>query len=453
MNRKNLFTRTALAAIVGTISSQAGAAGFQLNEYSTSALGRAFSGEGVIADDASVGSRNPAALTMFDRPEISVGAILINPSVDVKGKSPLTGTDTTAKDIAPSALVPNIHFVAPINDKWAIGASGTTNFGLATDFPNDYPAGLIGGKTDLRTMNLNLSTGYRVNNQFSVGLGLNALYADAEITRHVGEAGKVLGSQLSNSSNPQYQGLGKYLSSLSPSDRFAQLKGDAWGFGWNAGLLYEFDEGNRVSFTYRSKIKVKFKDGEFQSDLKTIPLPNGSSIIGTEGGTIKGKLDLNLPEIWEFAAYHRVAPKWAVHYNFAYTSWSAFEELRATRKSDGQQLFKKEEGFRDAWRVALGTTYYHDDNWTFRTGIAFDDSPVPADKRSISIPDQDRFWLSAGATYAFNKDMSVDVGLAYMHGKKVTIKEKLSEDLPLPAYEFESSGKAWLYGMNFNYRF
>lgn len=435
MNRKNLFTRTALAAIVGAISSQAGAAGFQLNEYSTSALGRAFSGEGVIADDASVGSRNPAALTMFDRPEFSVGAILINPGVDVKGKSPLTGTDTTAKDIAPSALVPNIHFVAPINDKWAIGASGTTNFGLATDFPNDYPAGLIGGKTDLKTMNLNLSAGYRVNNQFSVGLGLNALYADAEITRHAGELPGMLGLP------------------VSPSARVAQLKGDAWGFGWNAGLLYEFDEGNRVSFTYRSKVKVKFKDGEYKNDLPPLPILDNMGIIGTNGETIKGKLDLNLPEIWEFAAYHRVAPKWAVHYNFAYTSWSAFEELRATRKSDGQQLFKKEEGFRDAWRVALGTTYYHDDNWTFRTGIAFDDSPVPADKRSISIPDQDRFWLSAGATYAFNKDMSVDVGLAYMHGKKVTIKEKLAESPLSPTYEFESSGKAWLYGMNFNYRF
>ncbi|MBG2800977.1 long-chain fatty acid transporter FadL [Proteus mirabilis] len=435
MNRKNLFTRTALAAIVGAISSQAGAAGFQLNEYSTSALGRAFSGEGVIADDASVGSRNPAALTMFDRPEFSVGAILINPGVDVKGKSPLTGTDTTAKDIAPSALVPNIHFVAPINDKWAIGASGTTNFGLATDFKKDYAAGIIGGKTDLKTMNLNLSAGYRVNNQFSVGLGLNALYADAEITRHAGELPGMLGLP------------------VSPSARVAQLKGDAWGFGWNAGLLYEFDEGNRVSFTYRSKIKVKFKDGVYQNDLPPLPALDAIGIIGTNGQTIPGKLDLNLPEIWEFAAYHRVAPKWAVHYNFAYTSWSAFEELRATRKSDGQQLFKKEEGFRDAWRVALGTTYYHDDNWTFRTGIAFDDSPVPADKRSISIPDQDRFWLSAGATYAFNKDMSVDVGLAYMHGKKVTIKEKLAETPLSPTYEFESSGKAWLYGMNFNYRF
>ncbi|MCO4180456.1 long-chain fatty acid transporter FadL [Proteus terrae] len=436
MNRKNLFTRTALAAIVGAISSQAGAAGFQLNEYSTSALGRAFSGEGVIADDASVGSRNPAALTMFDRPEFSVGAIHINPSVDIKGKSPLGAhTSTNAGDIAPSALVPNIHFVAPINDKWAIGASGTTNFGLATDFKKDYAAGIIGGKTDLKTMNLNLSAGYRVNNQFSVGLGLNALYADAEITRHAGELPGMIGLP------------------IQPSARVAQLKGDAWGFGWNAGLLYEFDEGNRISFTYRSKVKVKFKDGEYQNDPPPLPALNDMGIIGTNGETIKGKLDLNLPEIWEFAAYHRVAPKWAVHYNFAYTSWSAFEELRATRKSDGQQLFKKEEGFRDAWRVALGTTYYHDDNWTFRTGIAFDDSPVPADKRSISIPDQDRFWLSAGATYAFNKDMSVDVGLAYMHGKKVTIKEKLAETPLSPTYEFESSGKAWLYGMNFNYRF
>ncbi|MCK9782982.1 MULTISPECIES: long-chain fatty acid transporter FadL [Enterobacterales] len=436
MNRKNLFTRTALAAIVGAISSQAGAAGFQLNEYSTSALGRAFSGEGVIADDASVGSRNPAALTMFDRPEFSVGAIHINPSVDIKGQSPIgTHASTNAGDIAPSALVPNIHFVAPINDKWAIGASGTTNFGLATDFKKDYAAGLIGGKTDLKTMNLNLSAGYRVNNQFSVGLGLNALYADAEITRHAGELPGLLGLP------------------VSPSARVAQLKGDAWGFGWNAGLLYEFDEGNRVSFTYRSKVKVKFKDGEYQNDLPPLPMLDNLGIVATNGDTIKGKLDLNLPEIWEFAAYHRVAPKWAIHYNFAYTSWSEFKELRATRKSDGQQLFKKEEGFRDAWRVALGTTYYHDDNWTFRTGIAFDDSPVPADKRSISIPDQDRFWLSAGATYAFNKDMSVDVGLAYMHGKKVTIKEKLAETPLSPTYEFESSGKAWLYGMNFNYRF
>lgn len=59
--------------------------------------------------------------------------------------------------------------------------------------------------------------------------------------------------------------------------------------------------------------------------------------------------------------------------------------------------------------------------------------------------DQDRLWLSAGTTYAFNKDASVDVGVSYMHGQHVEIKEG--------PYTFRSEGTAWLYGANFNYRF
>lgn len=92
--------------------------------------------------------------------------------------------------------------------------------------------------------------------------------------------------------------------------------------------------------------------------------------------------------------------------------------------------------------VLLGTTYYYDKNWTFRSGIAFDDSPVPADKRSISIPDQDRFWISAGATYAFNENAS-DAGVSYMHGQKVTFQEG-STSLPLKV-------KPGCSGTNFNY--
>lgn len=45
MSQKNLFIRSTLATAVALISSNAGAAGFQLNEYSTTALGRAFSGK------------------------------------------------------------------------------------------------------------------------------------------------------------------------------------------------------------------------------------------------------------------------------------------------------------------------------------------------------------------------------------------------------------------------
>ena len=427
MSHKNLFAKSAVAAAVALVSSHVYAAGFQLNEFSSAGLGRAYSGEGAMGDTAASASRNPATMALMDRPMFSIGAVFIDPDVDITGNSP-TGRSLNASNIAPTQWIPNLHYVQPINDQWWVGASATSNYGLATEFNDDYTAGGYGGKTDLMTANFNLSTAYRLNEHFSFGVGFDAVYARAKIERYAGEAGTALGF---------------------PADtQVAHLKGDEWGYGWNAGILYEVDKNNRFGFTYRSEVKVDF-DGDYKSSLPTaVNRINQAANLGlpyaTGGSTIPGALTLNLPEMWEVSGWHKVAPQWAVHYSLAYTSWSQFQELKATGSS-GQTLFYKDESFKDAYRIALGTTYYYDDNWTFRTGIAFDDSPVPADKRSISIPDQDRLWLSAGASYAFTQDASVDVGVSYMHGQHVTVQEG--------PYTFNSVGKAWLYGANFNYKF
>jgi len=440
MSQKTRFTKSALAVAVALVSTQAWSAGFQLNEFSASGLGRAYSGEGAIADDAGNASRNPALITMFDRPTFSGGAVFVDPGVDVTGSSRI-GNNASQDNIAPTAWVPNLHFVAPINDQFGWGASVTSNYGLATEFNNNFAAGSIGGKTDLETLNLNLSGAYRLNNNWSFGLGFDAVYARAKIERYAGD----LPEQVDFATGGA---LG--LSDLIPRDtQIAHLKGDEWGFGWNAGILYELDKNNRWGLTYRSEVKVDF-DGDYKSNLPLAVNVLGPQLgltglpVATGGATIPGSLTLNLPEMWEVSGYNRVDPQWAIHYSLAYTSWSQFQQLKATG-SQGQQLFYKEEGYKDAYRIALGTTYYMDDNWTFRGGIAFDDSPVPADKRSISIPDQDRLWLSTGATYAFNKDASVDVGVSYMHGQKVKFTEG--------QYTFKSEGRAWLYGANFNYAF
>ncbi|MBW7982247.1 long-chain fatty acid transporter FadL [Enterobacillus tribolii] len=427
MRQKNLFTKSALAIAVAIVSANVHAAGFQLNEFSAIGLGRAYSGEGAMADTAASGSRNPATMMMFDRPSFSGGVVFIAPNVDISGRSP-SGASLNADNIADSAVVPNLHFIYPVNDQWALGASITSNYGLATDFSNHYTAGPYGGTTDLTTGNFNLSTAYRLNDHFSFGVGFDAVYAKAKIERYAGESGAALG--------------------LPNNTKIAHLNGNAWGYGWNAGILYEVDEKNRFGLTYRSEVKVDF-DGNYRSDLPSMinnlpPAYKPAGLpYGTDGNTMGGSLTLNLPEMWEVSGYHRVAPQWAVHYSLAYTSWSQFQELKAT--GNGQTLFYKDEGFKDAYRIALGTTYFYDDNWTFRSGIAFDDSPVPASTRSISIPDQDRLWLSAGASYAFNKDASVDVGVSYMHGKHVTVNEG--------PYTFRSEGIAWLYGVGFNYAF
>ncbi len=453
MSQKTRFTKSALAVAVAIVSTQAWSAGFQLNEFSSSGLGRAYSGEGAIADDAGNVSRNPALITMFDRPTFSGGAVFVDPDVNVTGRSAI-GNNASQDNIAPTAWIPNLHFVAPINDQFGWGASVTSNYGLATEFNNNYAAGSMGGKTDLETLNLNLSGAYRLDSHWSFGLGFDAVYARAKVERYAGDLPQIIGAglpglvQSGRLSAQDAQQLAAQAGRISRDTQIAHLKGDEWGFGWNAGILYELDKNNRYALTYRSEIKVDF-DGDYKSSLPAALNPINAALnlnlpYGTGGATTNGSLSLHLPEMWEVSGYNRVDPQWAIHYSLAYTSWSQFQELKATG-NNGQTLFYKDESFKDAYRIALGTTYYMDDNWTFRAGIAFDDSPVPADKRSISIPDQDRLWLSTGATYAFNKDASVDVGVSYMHGQKVKFTEG--------PYTFSSEGRAWLYGANFNYAF
>ena len=107
MSQKTLFTKSALAVAVAIISTQAWSAGFQLNEFSSSGLGRAYSGEGAIADDAGNASRNPALIMMFDRPTFSAGAIFVDPDVDISGRSRI-GNDASQDNIAPTAWIPNV---------------------------------------------------------------------------------------------------------------------------------------------------------------------------------------------------------------------------------------------------------------------------------------------------------------------------------------------------------
>lgn len=264
MSQKNLFKYFAVAIAVALVSAQVSAAGFQLNEYSSSGLGRAFSGEGAVADNATSGSRNPATMTMFDRLTFSGGVTYINPDIDITGRSTRAPTynDASAKNIAPHAWVPNMHFIMPLNDQWAVGASATTNFSLATEFNDSYTAGALGGKTDLLTSNLNLSAAYRLNQHFSFGLGINAVYADATIVRHLGEA---------SASVPTTR----------PSTEIARLEGKEWGYGWNAGILYEVDKNNRFGLTYRSKVDIDFK-GDYSNQLPTF-VTGGSTVRPFQG--------------------------------------------------------------------------------------------------------------------------------------------------------------------------
>ncbi|KUE78974.1 long-chain fatty acid transporter [Aeromonas schubertii] len=441
------FKKSLLAAAVALASTQAYSAAFQLNEHSASGLGRAYAGEAAVADNASVLARNPAAMTMFDKMAVSVSGTYIHPDVDVNGQTdgdltlPNGGKvpnffDRNASEsgIAPSAFVPAAYFIQPLKEDLAWGIAMFSNYGLSTEYPETFAAGSGAGNTELLTFNINPNLAYRVAPGFSLGAGINFVYAEAELNRYAGVLSSTKPQQMSRDTN------------------ISHMKGDDWGFGWNVGALYEFNQDNRLALTYRSQVNIKFK-GDYKG-LSTIG-------AGKPGQTVDGELNMELPAQAELAGYHRLNPQFAVHYSVNWTDWSAFQELKATSDScvsaDGAGVcLYKPEKFKDSMRYAIGGTWYINPSWEARIGFAYDNSPIEPEYRSLSIPDSDRIWYSAGATYHIDKDMSVDFGMAYLDGKEVEVNEGLVNHdgtVNNPRWKGTSHGNAFLASAQFNMKF
>ncbi|MWP89445.1 hypothetical protein F9875_04725 [Glaesserella parasuis] len=433
----NKFTKTALASIFTFSAAGASAAAFQLAEVSTSGLGMAYAGNAAVADNASVVATNPALMTKFKQVEISAGGVYVDADVDVEGSfkgsfnrtvngraipSSATG-NANAKDIIPSAIVPNLYVVAPISERFAVGGGVNVNYGLKSEFEKTYSAGVLAGKTKLSAVNYNFSSAYDLGYGFSFGAGLNAVHAKATLERHFGA-----------------------LNPMAPTATASRLKGDKWGFGWNVGLAYDINENNRLGVAYHSPVDLRFKGKYMGTQSTNVEIP--------------GRLNLELPAYWEISGYHKLTEKLAVQYSYKKTHWNSFQELRAI-DNNGKVLLQKDEKFNNNSRIALGVSYDVIEALTLRAGIAYDESASVAHP-SISIPDTDRTWYTLGATYRFTPNLSVDLAYAHLRGSKNTFIESqvLGAQLQNGATavtsavgEFKVKSTANLYGLNVNYKF
>lgn len=269
------FNQSLLATAMLLAAGGANAAAFQLAEVSTSGLGRAYAGEAAIADNASVVATNPALMSLFKTAQFSTGGVYVDSRINMNGDvgvgASITGASVkitrngsaSQRNVVPGGFVPNLYFVAPVNDKFALGAGMNVNFGLKSEYGDSYDAGIFGGKTDLTAINLNLSGAYRVTEGLSLGLGVNAVYAKAQVERNAGLiADTVNDNQIKQALSTQQTTLRDLPKHLTSKDKSVVSLQDraAWGFGWNAGVMYQFNEGNRIGLAYHSKVDIDFTD-------------------------------------------------------------------------------------------------------------------------------------------------------------------------------------------------
>ncbi|MCG3747494.1 outer membrane protein transport protein [Vibrio cincinnatiensis] len=379
MNKTRLFKQSLLAVTISLATQQAIAAGFQLNAQSATGLGRAFAGDAVIADNASVMSRNPAAMALFDKTSLSLGFETITTMIDVKDAtytSLATGSaNANYDDAGGTSVAPNFHLIVPLSGKFAWGVNAYSNFGTRTDFGNSYAGGEYGGETEILSANLGISGSYRLNEQWSIGAGLDLIYGQGTLKRSM-SAG-LGGTEVVNIN-----------------------KADGFGVGFNVGTVFELNDNNRFGLSYRYTPEITAKDGD-----KEVKLP--------------------LPDMAEFSGYHRLENSpFAIHYSVQYIGWSDFDKL----KFKNQTITEKAYEWQDGWHYSIGGTYYLNRDWTLRAGYMYDTSAQ--DKiTSISVPDSDRQWFSAGFTYQIDEKSNVDFGFTYLMGKDVKVNESTQHPL------------------------
>lgn len=375
-----------LALSFGSLPLLSHGAGFQLQERSASGLGRAFSGEAAMADDASVLASNPAAMLLLsDEWSFALGGSGIFPEVEVRGTyappapaPPGTRLPANGGNVSDDAFVPFFHAVKRINERLAIGFGSYTTFGLNSNYPTTFPARAVADSSEVLTLNLNPSLAWRIDERWALGLGFDALYAEGKLT------------------------------ATAPSTLpLLDLAGDDWGYGFNAGLLFEATPSTRFGLHYRSSIDLEIEGRA----VSLVPAFNGAAT-----------LEVELPDSVEFSAVHDIGD-WSVHGDVMWTNWSVFKQLAPQVTGAPVQPPATAENWKDSWRFALGTTWRASETWTFRAGVAYDLSPVPEANLTLRIPDADRLWLSAGLSWEFTPCWTLDFGYAHIFADDVPITD------------------------------
>ncbi len=399
-SRQSWLLSTALVAI--TAISQIHpvmAAGFGLKEQSAEAQGSSYAGAGTRADDPSTLFYNPAGITRLPGYQISAGISAIMPNGTLASGTATTGSylggasrqGITGSNSGVDAILPTLYATAQITDNLFVGLGITSPYGLATKYPTNSIARYYALTTDLKTINIGPSIAYKINEQISLAAGLNIETADAHLSNSVdfGAIGAL-------------KGLAKFGFVPGSADGIATIKGSDTALGWNVGALYEPIPGTRIGATYRSAMFHNLSGTLTYSGVPTpfaAAFPNSSATAKVpEPSTATLSLSQQLG-------------KFTVMADATYTGWSIFQNLQAyTGSTLASNTIEK---FRDTLSISLGADYKINDQWTVRAGTAYDPTPVQTTYRTPRIADNDRIWLSVGATWNATEHLAVSG--AYSH--------------------------------------
>lgn len=394
--RSHGATIKVLALAISAFGSTAShAAAFQLLEGNASGLGNAYAGSAAVAEDASTVFFNPAGMTLLPGRNVAFSVDLVRPQAEFSNRGSTNafgqGPGGNGGDAGDWAAVPAGYMTWQLTDRLFAGLGVGAPFGLKTQYDSSWAGRFHAIKSEIKTVNINPSIAFKVNDVFSIGLGVNFQRIDADLT--------------------SAQNTGGGLQAL------ARIKGDDTAWGWNVGALFQLAPDTRLGVAYRSKVDYKL-EGTARFSSITAAAGTVAFLNQNFGGNVTA--DVELPDTATFSVMQKISDRWTMLGDVSWTGWSTLQELAVNRDAGGN-VTTEELRWRDTWRVAFGGTYAYTDALSLKFGLAWDQTPVRDTTRLPRVPDEDRVWLSLGLQWRPNATSAVDVGYAHLFVKDAKV--------------------------------
>ncbi|PXX88953.1 aromatic hydrocarbon degradation protein [Marinobacter vulgaris] len=450
--KSNLYTAirfATFAAAAAPASLLAG--GFSLNEQSASAMGVANAGTAANPENATTVFFNPAGMSQLSGTNISFGAAVLDIDAELKEGTgsavrddgrPVTGGN--GGDIAEPAVLPNFYLTREVNDWLDVGFGIHAPYGLAADYDDDFKGRFFADETELTAIAFSPSIAVNDGNGFSMGAGVNVIYAEGKLTKF-----------------QDYSRFGAL------KDGYADVEGDDVALTFAFGMLWELSEQTQFGISAQTGAELEL---EGEAEIRGFPQINQSSVgqqIVQSTVTEKAMVPLEIPESITFGARHRLTGSVTLLAGATWAKWSRFEALDIVSREDDGPVSSRtgpnlgdddlishvSENWQDTWQANVGAIWQATPEWAFKTGYAWDESPVNDDFRTARIPSGDREWLTLGAQYADARSgWTVDVaaGVLLFDDEEVNEQNYDVNDDPLPgAARFQGTYEldAWSAGV------
>ena len=393
MNRKSLWMAALLSAAASLTAAAALASGFGVRENCTEGLGTTFAGAGSLADTPCTVFNNPAGMTRLSGDQIELGITPAFFNINFHGSDSAGGID--GNNAARPTAAPAFYGVLDLSPDLKAGLAITTPFGL----PLKYTAAWVGRYLDVEanalSVDINPNLAYRINDHLSVGAGISVQYFDFTLLQAIDQ------SAVFRATVP---------------DAYIHFKGHDWTVSYNFGLLYELSSDTRFGLTYRSGAEHHLRGGQTLEAL----LPPLGFILPSSTATV----NFNTPPTTGFSVTHDLTPEWTAVSDIQWTQWSRFKSLTILATPTTSTSFN--ESYQDSWFTSLGVIYHPQGAWAFRGGIGWDQSPVVNHYRDVAVPDQDRYMLGAGLSYAYGPNLTINAAYAHYFASNSSMNDSIN---------------------------